>query len=83
MITVLSMYSFKKVLAEYQTSKIMKRIDIHGDDIVLIIRNMNVYKPHGCDKMSERLIKINGKSLTLPLKLIFNSMLHEGMFPED
>ena len=61
----------------------MKRIDIHGDDIVLIIMNMNVYEPHGCDKMSARLIKINDKSLTLPLKLIFNSMLHKGVFPED
>ena len=44
---------------------------------------MNVYEPHRYDKMSTRLIKINGKSLTFPLKLIFNAMLHEGMFPED
>ena len=70
------MYSFKRVLADYQSSNFMKRIDIHEDDIVLVIRNLKVDEPHGCDKISARLIKINGKLLALPLKLIFNSMLH-------
>ena len=29
------------------------------------------------------MIEICSKPLTLPLKLIFNSVLHEGVFPED
>ena len=29
------------------------------------------------------MVETSIKSLTLPLKVIFNSMLHEGVFPED
>ena len=60
----------------------MKRTDKHEDDIVLIIRDLNLDEPHGCDNLSVRLIKIYGELLNLPLKLIFNSMLHDNVFPE-
>ena len=42
-------------------------------------------KAHGWDQlsMSIRMIKACGYSISLPLKLIFKSMIHEGVFPED
>ena len=44
------------------------------------MKNLNV--DYGCDNLSLRMVTICSKSLTLPLKLIFNSILHEGVFPE-
>ena len=35
------------------------------------------------DKMSIRMIKLCGKTIAIPLKLIFQSMLEEGVFPND
>ena len=53
------------------------------NEIHLIIKNLNVGKAFGWNNSSIRMIKICNKSLSLPLKLIFNLRLHEGMFPED
>ena len=40
-------------------------------------------KAHGWDQLSIRMIKACGNSVSLPLKLIFKSMINEGVFPED
>ena len=40
-------------------------------------------KTHGWDQLSIRMIKACGNSISLPLKLVFNSMINEGVFPED
>ena len=40
-------------------------------------------KAHGWDQLSIRMIKACGNSISLPLKLIFKSMINEGVFPED
>ena len=43
---------------------------------------MDVDEVHGWDNLPIRMIKICSKLLTLPLKLIFDSMLYKGVFPE-
>ena len=53
------------------------------DDILLIIKNLNVDKAHGWDQLSIRMIKACGKSISFLLKLIFKSMINEGVFPEN
>ena len=66
--------------------KLKKRItslDIKDGDILLIIKNPNVNKAHGLDQLSIRMIKACDNSISLPLKLIFKSMIYEGDFPED
>ena len=40
-------------------------------------------KAHGLDQLSIRMIKACDNSISLPLKLIFKSMIYEGDFPED
>ena len=40
-------------------------------------------KAHGWDKLSIRMITTCGGSITFPLKLIFKSMINEGVFPND
>ena len=56
-----------------------------GDDILLIIKNLNVDKAHEWDQLSIRIrmIKACGKSISFLLKLIFKSMINEGVFPEN
>ena len=40
-------------------------------------------KAHGWDQLSVRMIKTCGDAITFPLKLIFKSMINEGVFPDD
>ena len=68
---------------EYKTDKRLNYFEINEDDIVSIIKNLNASKAHGWDKISIRMIKLCGKTIAIPLKLIFQSMLEEGVFPDD
>ena len=66
-----------------KTEKMLTSFDIQDDDIFPIIKNLNVDKTHGWDKLSIRMIKTWGNSITFSLKLIFKSIVIEGVFPED
>ena len=57
--------------------------DIKDDDILPIIKNLNVDKAHGWDQLSTRMIKTCGEAITFPLKLILKSMINEGVFFDD
>ena len=73
------------MVANYQTSykaeKTLTSFDIK-DDILPIIKNLNVDKAHGWDQLSTRMIKTSGDSIYFLLKLIFKSMINEGVFPQ-
>ena len=47
-----------------------------------IIRSLNPNKAHGLDDISVRMIKICDDALLLPLRLIFESCLTQGVFPQ-
>ena len=47
------------------------------------MKNLNASKAHGWDKFSIGMIKLCGKTITIPLKLIFRSMLEEVVFQDD
>ena len=47
-----------------------------------MIKNLNPNKSHGWDNISIRMIKLWGKSIVYPLKLIFEASLHNGEFPD-
>ena len=57
--------------------------DIKDDDILPIIKNLNVDKAHGWDQLPTRMIKTCGEAITFPLKLILKSMINEGVFFDD
>ena len=65
----------------YKTDERLNYFDINENEIISIIKNLNANKAHGWDKISIRMIKL--KTTAIPLKLIFRSMLEEGVFPDD
>ena len=75
--------SSKLLNFSYETEKILTSFDTKDDDILSFIKNLNVDKAHGWDQLSIRIIKTCGDAITFPLKLIFKSMINEGVFPDD
>ena len=61
----------------------LNSFDIKDDDILPIIKNLNVDEDHGWDQLSIRMIKTCGDSINFLLKLIFKSMINEGVIPEE
>ena len=68
---------------EYKTDERLNYFEINENKIFSIIKNFIASKAHGWDNISIRMIKLCGKAIAIPLKLIFRSMLEEGVFPDD
>ena len=51
--------------------------------ICLISKNLNPEKAHGWDNISIRMIKLCGKAIVDPLRILFLSFLEEGVYPDD
>ena len=64
-----------------KTGKSLSSLEISETDIFAIIKNLDPNKSHGWDNLSIRMIKLCGKSIIYPLKLIFEASLQEGTFP--
>ena len=73
----------KRTKFSYRTERILTSFDINDDDILPVIKNVNVDKAHGWDQLSIRMKKACGDVITFPLKLIFKSMINEGVFPDN
>ena len=58
-----------------RTDETLSTLNISDDDIFAIIKNLNPNKSHGWDNISIRMIKLCGKSIVYPLKLIFEASL--------
>ena len=63
-----------------KTEKHLLSFEISETEIFAIIKNLDPNKSHGWDNLSIRMIKLCGKSITYPLKLIFEALLKEGTF---
>ena len=68
---------------EYKTDARLNHFEIHENDILSIIKSLNASKAHGWDKISIRMIKLCCKTIVIPLKPIFRSMLGKGVLPDD
>ena len=64
-----------------KTEKYLSSLEISEADIFAIIKNLDPNKSHGWDNLSIKMIKLSNKSITYPLKLIFEESLHKGAFP--
>ena len=51
-----------------------------NDDINLKLKNLKVDKVHGWDNISIGMSKLCGKSIALPSRFIFQSILNDGIF---
>ena len=81
------MYTFKNssVLPINQTFLIQSRLtslDLNEEEILKIIRALNIHKAHGHDDISIRMIKICDKSLLKPLILLFQNSAKLCYFPD-
>ena len=50
---------------------------------IVIVKNSNADEAHSRDNIYIRVIQLSGKEVLLPFKLLFKSMLEEGIFPEN
>ena len=64
------------------TSSTIKNIDFSKDDLINIIRSLDINKAHGFDEISTRMIKICDTALLEPLSILFHNCLKECVFPE-
>ena len=63
------------------TNERLSSIVFDGQDIIKIIRALNINKSHGHDDISIRMIKKCDPALAKPLAIIFNNCIKTGIFP--
>ena len=56
-------------------------IKFNTNDILKIIRSLNINKTHGHDGILVRMIKISNESLVQPLSLIFRGCIDTNVYP--
>ena len=66
----------------FLTQSRLNSLDFNEDEIIKIIRALNVNKAHGCDDISIRMIKICDKSLLKPLILLFENSIKDSCYPD-
>ena len=67
---------------EYKVNSKIEDVFFSQLEIVSIIRSLNSNKAHGWDGISIRMIKICDESIALPLKIIFDTALKSGSYPD-
>ena len=66
----------------FLTQSRLTSIDFHEDELLKIIRALNINKAHGHDDISIRMIKICDKSLIKPLTFLFKTSLRSSHYPD-
>ena len=64
----------------FKTNKRLYKLNIKEDDILKIVRKLNVNKAHRHDDISTRILNICDSVLTEPLSIIFNNCIDYGVF---
>ena len=57
-------------------------LDFNQEEILKVIRTLNINKAHGHDKISIRMIKICDKSLLKPLIILFENSIKSSCYPD-
>ena len=65
----------------FPTNSRLTSLDINKDEILKIIRALNIHKAHGHDDISIRMIKICDKSLLKPLTILFQNSMKSSCYP--
>ena len=60
----------------------LRTLDFNEEEILKVIRNLNINKAHGHDEISIRMIKICDKSLIKPLFMIFVNSIKSSCYPD-
>ena len=67
---------------EYKVNSKFDNISFTENEIIYIIRSFNHNKAHGWDAISIGMIKMCDESIVVPHKLIFESALKFGVYPD-
>ena len=67
---------------EVITDTFLHNVEFTSNDVLNIIKSLNINKAHGYDNISIRMLKLFGESICKPLELIFQSCLQLGVFPD-
>ena len=67
---------------EYKVNSKIENVSFSKLEIVSIIRSLNSNKAHGWDGISIRMIKICDETIALPLKIILDTALKSGSYPD-
>ena len=60
----------------------LSSVRFDNNDVLKIIRSLNINKAHGHDDISVRMIKMCDESLVQPLSLIFRSCIDTGIYSD-
>ena len=66
----------------FLTQSRLTSLDLDDDELLKIIRALNINKAHGHDNISIRMIKICEKSSIKPLMLIFKKSIRSSYYPD-
>ena len=66
----------------FVTQSRLSSLDFNEDEILKIIRALNIYEVHGYDYISIRMIKICYKSLTKPLIILLKNSTKSSYYPD-
>ena len=58
-------------------------INFTGDDILKIIRSLNINKVHGHNNISIRMMKTYNKAILEPLSIIYKNFIETEIFPDS
>ena len=80
--TPLENSSVLPVNQKFLTQSRLNSIDINENEVLNIIRALNIHKAHGYDDISIRMIKMCDKSLLKPLTLLFENSIKSSSYPD-
>ena len=66
----------------YSTQSILCTLNFDEEELIKLIRNLNVHKAHGLDDISIRMIKICDKSILKPLIILFENATKSSYYPD-
>ena len=66
----------------FLTQSRLSTLDFNEEELIKIIRNLNVHKAHGHDDISIRMIKMCDKSILKPLILLFENSTKSSYYPD-
>ena len=67
----------------FWTNKTLSKIEFSEEEIYKMIGCLDSNKAHGHDMISIRMLKLCGRSVCKPLKIIFENCLANGYFPDE
>ena len=66
----------------FLTRSRLNSINFNEEEMLKIVRALNIHKAHGHDDISIRMIKICDKSLLKPLTLLFENSTKSSCYPD-